>query len=301
MPVTNYYSANGVIIAEHTTGQSRLDYVTDALGSVIATVDQTLTVQSTARYKPYGADLVTVGTQTRLGFVGSQGYRRTGLPHSDIYAEMRHDSTVEGRWTTLDPLWPWEGAFLYCKSNPASIIDPSGLGSIIGGNGGNGRGGGSSGWPAPLPPDKPCSLSSCGATSNTINIRYGAGETTVVNEIKLSAAPFGVGLEWKTNVFLTKKEAVWTVAHFTCVCFNICGDKYALWKPFGVDHCRGGVKKVWFMLLNVEVDLSIETYSDGSPGCPRYDLVSSFKGNVYCYICQSLNWPHSICEKFGCP
>jgi hypothetical protein len=34
MPVTNYYTVNGEIIGEKTTGGSRVDYLTDALGSV---------------------------------------------------------------------------------------------------------------------------------------------------------------------------------------------------------------------------------------------------------------------------
>ena len=127
MPVTNYYSANGVMIAEHTTGQSRLDYVNDALGSVISTVDQTLTVKSTAKYKPYGAVLSETGTQPMYGWVGSPGYRRTGLPHSDIYVRKRHPSTVEGCWTTVDPSWPFEKAYLYAKASPTMMVDPSGL------------------------------------------------------------------------------------------------------------------------------------------------------------------------------
>ena len=126
MAVTNYYTANGVIIAEHTTGQSRLDYVTDALGSVIATVDQTLTVKSTARYKPYGAVLSETGTQPMYGWVGSPGCRRTGLPHSDVYARARGASTSDGRWTTVDPLWPNSQAYLYASANPCTLTDPSG-------------------------------------------------------------------------------------------------------------------------------------------------------------------------------
>ena len=127
MPVTNYYSANGVMIAEHTTGQSRLDYVNDALGSVISTVDQTLTVKSTAKYKPYGAVLSETGTQPMYGWVGSPGYRRTGLPHSDIYVRKRHPSTVDGRWTTVDPLWPYQSAYLYVLASPTIMIDFWGL------------------------------------------------------------------------------------------------------------------------------------------------------------------------------
>ena len=126
MPVTNYYSVNGVIIAEHTTGQGRLDYVADALGSVIATVDQTLTVKSTARYKPYGAVLSETGTQPLFGYVGGPGYRRTNLPHSDAYVRKRHLSSFRGCWTTIDPLWPIELAFAYLAGSPVSGIDSQG-------------------------------------------------------------------------------------------------------------------------------------------------------------------------------
>ena len=126
MPVTNYYSVNGEIIAEHTAGQSRLDYVTDGLGSVVATVDQTLTVQSTARYKPFGASLTTTGAQMKFGWVGSEGYRGTGLPHSDLYVRKRHSATQEGRWTTADLLWPEERTYVYATSNPITNIDPAG-------------------------------------------------------------------------------------------------------------------------------------------------------------------------------
>jgi RHS repeat-associated protein len=128
MPVTNYYSAFGEIIGERKTGQSRLDYVTDALGSVIATVDQTLTVKSTARYKPYGADLATTGSQVAFGWVGAPGYRRTGRIHQDIYVRARHASTAEGRWTTVDPLWAEELAYVYVGGNTTTLDDPSGLG-----------------------------------------------------------------------------------------------------------------------------------------------------------------------------
>jgi hypothetical protein len=38
MSVTNYYSTNGQIIGEKTTGGSRIDYLTDALGSVPAPI-----------------------------------------------------------------------------------------------------------------------------------------------------------------------------------------------------------------------------------------------------------------------
>ena len=126
MGTTYYYTVNDEIIGEHTFGQSRLDYVTDALGSVISTVDQTLSVQSTARYKPYGAILSETGNQPRYGYVGSPGYRATGVPHSELYVRLRHVSTTEARWTTPDPIWPWQLCYAYVRSMPTSIVDPWG-------------------------------------------------------------------------------------------------------------------------------------------------------------------------------
>ena len=106
MGTTYYYTANNEMIGEHTLGQSRIDYLTDSLGSIVTTVDQSLTVVSTARYKPYGADLATTGTMPSFGYVGSPGYRRAKLPYSDLYVRKRYLASVDGRWTTVDPWWP---------------------------------------------------------------------------------------------------------------------------------------------------------------------------------------------------
>ena len=77
---TSYYTVNGEIIGESSNGV-RLDYLTDALGSVTAKVDQTGAVVSTARYKPYG-DLLS-GTSYKFGWVGTQGYRKTATGGQD--------------------------------------------------------------------------------------------------------------------------------------------------------------------------------------------------------------------------
>jgi len=57
----------------------------------------------------------------------SGNYRQTSLPHSDSYARARHVGTKDGRWTSTDPLWPYQPAFLYCLAGPTVWIDPSGL------------------------------------------------------------------------------------------------------------------------------------------------------------------------------
>ena len=130
MGTTYYYTANNEMIGEHTLGQSRIDYLTDSLGSIVTTVDQSLTVVSTARYKPYGADLATTGTMPSFGYVGSPGYRRTKLPYSDLYVRARTYATVEGRFTTqvgIEEMLAGEHPYGYAVNNPTTLADPGGL------------------------------------------------------------------------------------------------------------------------------------------------------------------------------
>jgi len=128
MGVTNNFSANGRLLGESGPNGS-VDYLTDALGSVVTTVNQTGTVLNTYRYKPYGAHLSRTGTapDPRFLWVGSRGYRQTGLTHSGSYVRARHLGTADGRWSVVDPRWPTEPAYTYAGGNPSSITDPSGL------------------------------------------------------------------------------------------------------------------------------------------------------------------------------
>src|ERR1044072_2433939 len=104
MPVTNYYSVDGELIGEKPSGGSRVDYLTDALGSVTATLNQSAQVVNTYRYKPYGSQLAKtgVGADPAFQWVGTQGYRPTGRKFSDTYVRARHYDSSTGRWTTKD-------------------------------------------------------------------------------------------------------------------------------------------------------------------------------------------------------
>jgi hypothetical protein len=86
MPVTNYFSANGRLLGENGPN-GRVDYLTDALGSVTTTLNGSGAVLNQYRYKPSGALLSKTGTapDPKFTWVGSQGYRQTGLAHSDSY------------------------------------------------------------------------------------------------------------------------------------------------------------------------------------------------------------------------
>src|SRR5689334_22265100 len=129
MPVTNYYTVNGEIIGEKTAGGTRTDYLTDALGSVIGTANQSAQVVNTYRYKPYGAQLAKTGAGADPAFrwVGNQGYRQTGKKWSDVYVRARHYGSTTGRWTSIDPLWPNQPQYDYAAAGPNVRTDMTGM------------------------------------------------------------------------------------------------------------------------------------------------------------------------------
>jgi len=136
MPVTNYLTANGEIIGE-STGGVRTDYLTDALGSVTGTVDQSASVVNTYRYKPYGELLAKTGTGSDpvFGWVGSAGYAQTGRKYAEVYVRARHYSSTNARWTSKDPIGQGGGDlnfYRYVGNRPVGRTDSSGLKPDIG-------------------------------------------------------------------------------------------------------------------------------------------------------------------------
>lgn len=134
MATTYYHTVNGKIRGQTTAGV-RTDYLTDALGSVVATVDSSAAVVNTYRYKPSGERLAKtgVGADPRFGWTGDTGSRRTERSFADQYNSARHYGTRQGQWTTIDPiaaerghLWP----YVYCNGNPTVPTDPSGLSPV---------------------------------------------------------------------------------------------------------------------------------------------------------------------------
>jgi RHS repeat-associated protein len=116
------------MISEITDGVI-LDYVPDALGSIHSVIDQDANVVKTMRYKPYGEVLSRSGTvaDRHYQWVGTYGYRATFAPSSSHYVRARHYSATAGSWSTVDPLWPSQRAFVYVNGGPTVWIDPSGL------------------------------------------------------------------------------------------------------------------------------------------------------------------------------
>ena len=126
MGVTNYYTVDGQMIG-YKDANGRKDFLTDNLGSVTAEIDQTGTNRTfDGRYRPYGNSLWSTGTRGAFGWVGTWGYRSTGLSASTHYIRARHYSQANGSWTTVDPIWPNELAYTFVIGRPTYRIDYSG-------------------------------------------------------------------------------------------------------------------------------------------------------------------------------
>jgi len=103
---TSFFTVGGEVIGELTTGHTRIDYVRDGIGSVVATLDQGRNVKSTARYKPFGDVLSATGTQPAFGWNGTNGFLQgAGVPHSELFAGDRAYGTREGRWCSINSDW----------------------------------------------------------------------------------------------------------------------------------------------------------------------------------------------------
>ena len=129
MPMSvTYTTFNGRIVSENRGGVIR-DYVSDAEGNTIALADDTGAITDTWTYWPYGEVQSHTGPSTTpftyLGTLGmfsdsaTQGYARART--------VRFDLT---RWVTVDPLWPFQPAYVYTNSNPVKYSDASGLQGI---------------------------------------------------------------------------------------------------------------------------------------------------------------------------
>lgn len=105
MAFTSYLTIDGRIHGEVTSGVVT-GYATDALGSVVATMDNSGNVQNTYRYKPYGEVLARIGTATNPNFLWNAraGFQALG---SNIPSDQNNTGTYSdtiGIWTSLDIL-----------------------------------------------------------------------------------------------------------------------------------------------------------------------------------------------------
>lgn len=126
MPVVNYHTVNGQMVGQ-STGTTFTQYLTDALGSVTATVNGKR-VTNTYRYKPYGERLSKTGSGPDPDFqwTGDTGSRVTGRTRAEQYNRARHYGTNQASWTSVDDSWPDESPYIYTDMNPTGFVDPLG-------------------------------------------------------------------------------------------------------------------------------------------------------------------------------
>lgn len=127
MPTTYYHTVNGRIRGQSTAGV-RTDYLTDALGSVVATVNSSAQVVNTYRYKPYGERLAKtgVGADPRFLWSGNSGSRTDSTAGAERYSRARHFGTMQAQWGAVDRYWPSQPPYAFCKGDPIRWLDPSG-------------------------------------------------------------------------------------------------------------------------------------------------------------------------------
>jgi len=126
MAVTQYHSISSKIRG-HSDSNARYTYLTDALGSVTATVTNGNSVVTLMRFTPCGrlGYSTTLARFTSFGWSGIWGYRASSTTQSK-YVRKRHFHSTVARWTTMDPYWPRLSAYGYVESNYSSVVDPTG-------------------------------------------------------------------------------------------------------------------------------------------------------------------------------
>ncbi|WP_240466432.1 RHS repeat-associated core domain-containing protein, partial [Streptomyces sp. S5] len=125
---TGFTREPGGILNSMTAEGKAYYYLTDALGSVIATADETGTKTNTYAYSPRGVTRTTHTTEKiPQPYRFTAGYQDpTGLYH---LAARYYDPHI-GRFTQPDPSGQEKNPYLYAEGDPVNRIDPSGLSSV---------------------------------------------------------------------------------------------------------------------------------------------------------------------------
>lgn len=105
---------------------------TDALGSVIATSDESGNLTELRDYEPYGYQLE--GFSGGVGYTGHVQDSATGL----VYMQQRYYDPLLGRFLSVDPVGALSdpivafGRYHYANNNPYKYVDPDGRFGVLG-------------------------------------------------------------------------------------------------------------------------------------------------------------------------
>ena len=124
MATVRYTIINGQVVAEKRGGVRKF-YASDALGSTVALYDNSQTKTDTFTYWPYGETRTRTGsTATKYKFGGTLGCREQA--DGGIYMQARVEQPKDGRWMTVDPMWPLQQPFQYAGASPLSSSESQG-------------------------------------------------------------------------------------------------------------------------------------------------------------------------------
>lgn len=113
-------------------------FARDHLGSVRSVISGTGTVAATLNFDPWGRRTPVSGTdETSLAFTGHWLHDSSGL----VMAPYRAYAPWQGKWISRDPIQEYGGINLYAyvENHPVNYLDPTGLLSLTGNGGVNGR------------------------------------------------------------------------------------------------------------------------------------------------------------------
>jgi RHS repeat-associated protein len=115
-------------VFQRTSGGTNRDFLTDALGSVVALANASAVVRTQYSYEPYGRMVATGDVDTNAQqFTGRENDgSTTGL----YYLRARYYSPVTQRFLGEDPIGPAGSGvnlYAYAADRPTALIDPIGL------------------------------------------------------------------------------------------------------------------------------------------------------------------------------
>ncbi len=123
---SNYIYANGERIGRFTNANDMQYYLTDHLGSVLATIDQSGTVLNKTLYRPYGEiHAEAISNNDRHKYTGH--VRDEELGSQWDYLGQRYYIPNLKLFTQTDPVRdPSRTPYGYCAGNPMKYTDPNG-------------------------------------------------------------------------------------------------------------------------------------------------------------------------------
>ena len=125
-PTVNMLTGGVDSVLTRTEGSETRTPITDGLGSTLALVDDTGTLQTQYTYDPFGNTIVS-------GAAGTNSSKYTGREDDDTglyYYRARYYSPSLQRFISEDPLAFGGGdvnLYAYVGNNPVNFVDPSGL------------------------------------------------------------------------------------------------------------------------------------------------------------------------------